>query len=104
MTLKDLALHPLIMMDNTTTGARAVLDGDALEPRTIPPRNLRLGVYRGGRRPIPLAAGAVARNCVLRLYAAGDNLALGNPSQFYTEQHAWLAQFALVSSKPGQAV
>jgi mono/diheme cytochrome c family protein len=34
--------------------ARAVLDGDALEPRTIPPRNLRLGVYRGGRRPIDL--------------------------------------------------
>jgi len=29
-----------------------VLDGDALEPRTIPPRNLRHGIYRGGRRPI----------------------------------------------------
>ena len=31
-----------------------VLDGDALEPRTIPPRNLRHGIYRGGRRPIDL--------------------------------------------------
>ncbi len=31
-----------------------VVDGDALTPRTIPPRNLRLGVYRGGRRPLDL--------------------------------------------------
>ncbi|MFM8578719.1 MAG: c-type cytochrome [Planctomycetaceae bacterium] len=31
-----------------------VLAGDALEPRTIPPRNLRQGVYRGGRRPLDL--------------------------------------------------
>jgi|688.fasta_scaffold14497_9 mono/diheme cytochrome c family protein len=31
-----------------------VLDGDALEPRTIPPRNLRHGIYRGGRRPLDL--------------------------------------------------
>ena len=31
-----------------------VLGGDALRPRTIPPRNLRLGVYRGGRRPLDL--------------------------------------------------
>jgi len=31
-----------------------VLDGDALTPRTIPPRNLRRGVYRGGRRPLDL--------------------------------------------------
>jgi mono/diheme cytochrome c family protein len=31
-----------------------VLEGDALRPRTIPPRNLRLGAYRGGRRPIDL--------------------------------------------------
>lgn len=31
-----------------------VIDGDALAPRTIPPRNLRLGVYRGGRRPLDL--------------------------------------------------
>ena len=31
-----------------------VVDGDALNPRTIPPRNLRLGVYRGGRRPLDL--------------------------------------------------
>jgi hypothetical protein len=31
-----------------------VLDGDALAPRTIPPRNLRHGIYRGGRRPLDL--------------------------------------------------
>ncbi|NCX98423.1 MAG: cytochrome c [Planctomycetia bacterium] len=31
-----------------------VLDGDALKPRTIPPRNLRHGIYRGGRRPLDL--------------------------------------------------
>jgi len=31
-----------------------VLDGDALKPRTIPPRNLRRGIYRGGRRPLDL--------------------------------------------------
>ncbi len=31
-----------------------VLAGDALTPRTIPPRNLRQGIYRGGRRPLDL--------------------------------------------------
>jgi len=31
-----------------------VVEGDALKPRTIPPRNLRLGLYRGGRRPLDL--------------------------------------------------
>ncbi|MFM8708511.1 MAG: c-type cytochrome [Planctomycetia bacterium] len=31
-----------------------VLDGDAHAPRTIPPRNLRQGTYRGGRRPLDL--------------------------------------------------
>lgn len=31
-----------------------VIDGDALRPRTIPPRNLRTGIYRGGRRPLDL--------------------------------------------------
>jgi mono/diheme cytochrome c family protein len=31
-----------------------VLAGDALAPRTIPPRNLRHGIYRGGRRPLDL--------------------------------------------------
>ena len=31
-----------------------VIDGDALKPRTIPPRNLRVGIYRGGRRPLDL--------------------------------------------------
>jgi len=34
--------------------ATSVLAGDALKPRTIPPRNLRLGIYRGGRRPLDL--------------------------------------------------
>ena len=34
--------------------AHRVLDGDALKPRTIQPRNLRLGIYRGGRRPLDL--------------------------------------------------
>jgi mono/diheme cytochrome c family protein len=33
--------------------ARA-LEYDSLPPRTITPRNLRLGVYRGGRRPLDL--------------------------------------------------
>jgi mono/diheme cytochrome c family protein len=32
----------------------AVIEAHALEPRTIDPRNLRMGVYRGGRRPIDL--------------------------------------------------
>ena len=31
-----------------------VLDGDALKPRMIQPRNLRHGIYRGGRRPLDL--------------------------------------------------
>jgi len=31
-----------------------VLDGDAHRPRTIPPRNLRQGIYRGGRRPLDI--------------------------------------------------
>ena len=34
--------------------AHRVLEGDALDPRTIQPRNLRQGIYRGGRRPIDL--------------------------------------------------
>jgi mono/diheme cytochrome c family protein len=34
--------------------ARGVLAGDALKPRTIPPRNLRQGIYRGGRRPLDI--------------------------------------------------
>ncbi len=34
--------------------AEDVLAGDALRPRTIPPRNLRSGLYRGGRRPLDL--------------------------------------------------
>jgi mono/diheme cytochrome c family protein len=36
------------------TSGRAVLAGDALKPRTIPPRNLRQGIYRGGRRPLDI--------------------------------------------------
>ena len=34
--------------------ADKVLEGDALEPRTIMPRNLRKAIYRGGRRPLDL--------------------------------------------------
>ena len=34
--------------------AAGVIEGEALKPRTIPPRNLRLGLYRGGRRPLDL--------------------------------------------------
>jgi mono/diheme cytochrome c family protein len=34
--------------------AADVIEGDALRPRTIPPRNLRIGLYRGGRRPVDL--------------------------------------------------
>jgi len=34
--------------------ARLAVVGDALVPRTIPPRNLRHGIYRGGRRPLDL--------------------------------------------------
>jgi mono/diheme cytochrome c family protein len=34
--------------------ANRVLAGDAHRPRTIPPRNLRHGIYRGGRRPLDL--------------------------------------------------
>ena len=45
----------LASADGSAKGtARKVLEGDALEPRTIPPRNLRQGIYRGGRRPIDL--------------------------------------------------
>jgi mono/diheme cytochrome c family protein len=33
---------------------RQVLAGDALKPRPIVPRNLRQGIYRGGRRPLDL--------------------------------------------------
>jgi mono/diheme cytochrome c family protein len=36
------------------TALEQFLDAGALPPRTITPRNLRLGVYRGGRRPIDL--------------------------------------------------
>jgi mono/diheme cytochrome c family protein len=32
----------------------ALIEAHSLQPRTIDPRNLRLGVYRGGRRPIDL--------------------------------------------------
>jgi GH25 family lysozyme M1 (1,4-beta-N-acetylmuramidase) len=40
-----------------------------------------------------LARGSVAANCVLRLYAAGNNPSLTNPDQFFSEQSAWLARF-----------
>ncbi|MFM9025983.1 MAG: c-type cytochrome [Planctomycetaceae bacterium] len=50
MSPEDLAEHKA-RLEWLETRDR-VLDGDALEPRTIPPRNLRMGLYRGGRRPL----------------------------------------------------
>ncbi len=52
MTAEDAAEHrqQLVWLDRFDQ----VLDGDALRPRTIPPRNLRQGIYRGGRRPLDL--------------------------------------------------
>jgi mono/diheme cytochrome c family protein len=52
MSPDELAEHrqQLTWLDRFST----VLAGDALRPRTIPPRNLRQGVYRGGRRPLDL--------------------------------------------------
>jgi hypothetical protein len=41
-------------LQDWVTKLSQVLDGDSLEPRTIVPRNLRHGVYRGGRRPLDL--------------------------------------------------
>jgi len=52
MSPDELAEHrqQLAWLERFTT----VLAGDALTPRTIPPRNLRQGIYRGGRRPLDL--------------------------------------------------
>jgi mono/diheme cytochrome c family protein len=52
MTAEDAAEHrqQLVWLDRFDQ----VLAGDALRPRTIPPRNLRQGIYRGGRRPLDL--------------------------------------------------
>ena len=38
----------------TSAAMRAFGGRDALRPRTIPPRNLRQGLYRGGRRPLDI--------------------------------------------------
>ena len=72
---------------------RQVLAGDALEPRPIMPRNLRQGIYRGGRRPLdlyyrihaginhapmPAAAGTVAPEDIWHIV----NYVLSLPYQF----------------------
>ena len=52
MTAEDVVEYrqQLVWLDRSAQ----VLAGDALRPRTIPPRNLRQGIYRGGRRPLDL--------------------------------------------------
>ncbi|MBI3838498.1 MAG: c-type cytochrome [Planctomycetia bacterium] len=40
--------------ESKTATTAAILKSDSLPVRTITPRNLRLGVYRGGRRPVDL--------------------------------------------------
>jgi mono/diheme cytochrome c family protein len=50
MSPEDLAVHRA--RGEWLETFRKVLAGDALAPRTIPPRNLRMGIYRGGRRPL----------------------------------------------------
>jgi mono/diheme cytochrome c family protein len=56
-TLAEEHEQALADLDEAEEKARwklAILETHALEPRTIDPRNLRLGVYRGGRRPIDI--------------------------------------------------
>ncbi len=56
-TLAEEHEQALTDLDEAEEKARwklALLEAHALEPRTIDPRNLRLGVYRGGRRPIDI--------------------------------------------------
>ncbi|TSA07835.1 MAG: hypothetical protein D4R77_03890 [Planctomycetaceae bacterium] len=52
MSPEELAEH--VALQDWVTKLSQVLDGDSLKPRTIVPRNLRHGVYRGGRRPLDL--------------------------------------------------
>jgi mono/diheme cytochrome c family protein len=48
------ALEELEPVETLARWKLDVLEAHALEPLTIDPRNLRLGVYRGGRRPIDI--------------------------------------------------
>ena len=52
MSPEELAEH--VALQDWVTKLSQVLDGDSLKPRTVVPRNLRHGVYRGGRRPLDL--------------------------------------------------
>lgn len=52
MSAEDLAEHRAEA--RWLAAMQRVLAGDALDPRTIQPRNLRLGIYRGGRRPLDI--------------------------------------------------
>jgi mono/diheme cytochrome c family protein len=51
---REQALADLDEAEEKARWKLALLEAHALEPRTIDPRNLRLGVYRGGRRPIDI--------------------------------------------------
>jgi mono/diheme cytochrome c family protein len=51
---QETALTELVDDEDLARWKLAVLEAHALEPRMIDPRNLRMGVYRGGRRPIDL--------------------------------------------------
>ena len=51
---REQALADLAEAEEKARWKLAILEAHALEPRTIDPRNLRLGVYRGGRRPIDI--------------------------------------------------
>ena len=52
MSPEELGEH--VALQDWVTKLSQVLDGDSLKPRTVVPRNLRHGVYRGGRRPLDL--------------------------------------------------
>ena len=52
MSAEDRATHRAKL--EWLSAMERVLEGDALTPRPIPPRNLRLGIYRGGRRPLDI--------------------------------------------------
>jgi mono/diheme cytochrome c family protein len=51
---QETALEDLEAAEELARWKLAVIEAHALEPRTIDPRNLRMGVYRGGRRPIDI--------------------------------------------------
>jgi mono/diheme cytochrome c family protein len=51
---QEAALTDLEPAEELARWKLAVIEAHALEPRMIDPRNLRMGIYRGGRRPIDL--------------------------------------------------